>query len=54
MATFKSSDIFNLLTGVFVQEENHIHGEAIRKYLKSFTIGLGLRHFMQVVEYCFR
>lgn len=53
MATFKCSEIFNLLTGVFVQEEHHIHEEAIKKYLKSFTVGLGLRRYMQVADYCF-
>jgi DNA-dependent protein kinase catalytic subunit len=54
MSTFKSVDIFNLLIGVFVQEEHHIHEAAIRRNVEDFTNGLGLRKFMEVAEYCFR
>lgn len=54
MSTFKSADIFNLLIGVFVQEEHHIHEEAINRNVEAFTNGLGQKKFMKVADYCFR
>jgi hypothetical protein len=53
MAKFKSAEIFNMLIGVFVQEEHHIHEEAIKKFLENFTVGLGLMTFTEVVDNCF-
>lgn len=54
MSKFKSVEIFNMLIGVFVQEQHHIHEEVIKKSLESFTVSIGLNKFLEVANMCFK
>jgi hypothetical protein len=53
MTTFKSVAMFKLLKVTFVQEEHHVHDEAIKKNIADFSKGLGLKSFLDITQDCF-